>query len=348
MIQRVLASKGLVASVLASGTGLTLFFGCPFPVHNLVLRLIALCQPIIYEGLRYSYTLFLFTSPYIAYCLFRSGFSVFASRRTCKLKALELPKYPNACQRNELYLVLGEVHDPRPPVPAEQAYWRVPERGLPTGIAIFGAIGTGKTSGCMYPYAEPLIADKAQDPDKRIGGLVLEVKGDFSRKVGEILSQHGRAEDCVEVKRQAGYSYNPPYDDLDACALAYNIASLLNAINQAFRLMNARPVWRNNQSLQASDQTIGSSLRLRLHVRFDKEEKAEVVTNCDHAKNLRFSPSYRSPTMAPSSQQRDATLSGRLPSATGKLGRLARLLVLDTPVGFTGLLRGDYGKVGHI
>ena len=127
----------------------------------------------------------------------------------------------------------------------------------------------------------------------------------------------------VEVKRQAGYSYNPPYDDLDACALAYNIASLLNAINQAFRLMNARPVWRNNQSLQASDQTIGSSLRLRLHVRFDKEEKAEVVTNCDHAKNLRFSPSYRSPTMAPSSQQRDATLSGRLPSATGKLGRLA-------------------------
>ena len=64
---------------------------------------------------------------------------------------MELPKYPNSCQRNELYLVLGEVHDPRRPVPAEQPYWlKVPERSLFTGIAIFEAIGTGKTSGCPY------------------------------------------------------------------------------------------------------------------------------------------------------------------------------------------------------
>ena len=52
MIQRVLASKCLVAYVLASATGLTLYFRCPFPAHDLVLRLIALRQPIIYEGLR--------------------------------------------------------------------------------------------------------------------------------------------------------------------------------------------------------------------------------------------------------------------------------------------------------
>ena len=92
MIQRVLASKGLVASVLASGTGLTLFFGCPFPVHNLVLRLIALCQPIIYEGLRYSYTLFLFTTPYIACSLFLSGLYVFAFRPARKVKAMQRPR----------------------------------------------------------------------------------------------------------------------------------------------------------------------------------------------------------------------------------------------------------------
>jgi hypothetical protein len=104
----------------------------------------------------------------------------------------------------------------------------VPERGLFTGIAIFGAIGTGKTSGCMYPYAEQLIGYKAQDPEKRIGGLVLEVKGDFCHKVREILARHGRAQDYVEVNLQAEYRYNPLYNDLDAYALAYNIASLLN------------------------------------------------------------------------------------------------------------------------
>src|SRR5215472_5670315 len=67
MMQRLLSSKGLVAYVLASATGLTLYFRCPFPAHDLVLRLIALRQPLIYEGLHFSYTLFLFTTPYIAY-----------------------------------------------------------------------------------------------------------------------------------------------------------------------------------------------------------------------------------------------------------------------------------------
>ena len=122
MMQRVLASKGLVAYVLASATGLTLYFRCPFPAHDLVLRLIALRQPIIYEGLRYSYTLFLFTTPYIAYSLFLSGVYVFAFRPTRKVRPMELPKYPNARHRTELYLVLGEVHDPRRPVPAERPY----------------------------------------------------------------------------------------------------------------------------------------------------------------------------------------------------------------------------------
>ncbi len=229
MMQRVLASKAVVAYVLASATGLTLYFRCPFPGDDLVLRLIALRQPLIYEGFRYSYTLLLFTTPYIAYSLFLSGLYIFAFRRSRDVKPMELPQYPDARERKELYLVLGEVHDPRRPLPAEQPYWfKVPERGLFTGIAIFGAIGTGKTSGCMYPYAEQLIGYQAQDPEKRIGGLVLEVKGDFCHRVREILSRHGRADDYVEVNLQAEYRYNPLYNDLDAYALAYNIASLLN------------------------------------------------------------------------------------------------------------------------
>ena len=58
----------------------------------------------------------------------------------------------------------------------------IPERGLFTGIAIFGAIGSGKTSCCMLPFAEQILAYRAQDKDKRVSGLVLEVKGDFCRQ----------------------------------------------------------------------------------------------------------------------------------------------------------------------
>ena len=80
----------------------------------------------------------------------------------------------------------------------------------------------------MYPFAEQILAYRAADPEKRIGGLVLEVKGDFCHRVREILARHGRAEDYVEIGLDSGYRYNPLHNDLDAYALAYNIASLLN------------------------------------------------------------------------------------------------------------------------
>src|SRR4029077_2857413 len=102
------------------------------------------------------------------------------------------------------------------------------ERGLFTGIAILGAIGSGKTSCCMLPFAEQILAYKAADKEKRIGGLILEVKGDFCRKVKDILERHQRAEDYIEISLDSEYCYNPLHNDLDAYAVAYNIASLLN------------------------------------------------------------------------------------------------------------------------
>jgi hypothetical protein len=114
-------------------------------------------------------------------------------------------------------------------VPAKAPYWlTIPERGLFTGIAILGAIGSGKTSCCMLPFAEQILAYKAADKEKRIGGLILEVKGDFCRKVKDILDRHQRAEDYIEISLDSEYCYNPLHNDLDAYALAYNIASLLN------------------------------------------------------------------------------------------------------------------------
>jgi hypothetical protein len=80
----------------------------------------------------------------------------------------------------------------------------------------------------MYPFAEQILAYRAADPDRRIGGLILEVKGDFCARVREILARHGRADDYVEISLDSDYRYNPLHNDLDAYALAYNIASLLN------------------------------------------------------------------------------------------------------------------------
>ena len=80
----------------------------------------------------------------------------------------------------------------------------------------------------MYPFAEQILAYRAADKEKRIGGLILEVKGDFCRKVKGILDRHGRSEDYIEIALTSEYRYNPLHNDLDAYALAFSIASLLN------------------------------------------------------------------------------------------------------------------------
>jgi hypothetical protein len=56
---------------------------------------------------------------------------------------------------------------------------------------------------------------------------VLEVKGDFCHKVREILTQHGRPDDYIEISLDTEWAYNPLHNDLDGYALAYGIASLL-------------------------------------------------------------------------------------------------------------------------
>ena len=73
--------------------------------------------------------------------------------------------------------------------------------------------------------------------------LILEVKGDFCRKVKAILGRHQRAADYIEISLDPEYCYNPLNNDLDAYALAYNIASLLNNLFAAARNpFGSRPI----------------------------------------------------------------------------------------------------------
>ena len=93
---------------------------------------------------------------------------------------------------------------------------------------ILGAVGTGKTSACMYPHVEQLLRWRAQDPEQKVGGLVLEVKGDFCHQVRGILAGAGRSDDYLEIGLDTGFCYNPLHNDLDPYAVAYAVATLLN------------------------------------------------------------------------------------------------------------------------
>ena len=92
----------------------------------------------------------------------------------------KLPPWPLSADQKTPAIVIGEVHHP---VEAREIFspsWlTIPERGLYTGVAIFGAVGSGKTSACMNPFARQLLGWQAGNPHLRAAALVLEVKGDF-------------------------------------------------------------------------------------------------------------------------------------------------------------------------
>lgn len=238
MIQRVLNSRNFVALVLALATGTLLYLKMPWPMtdsphpstwNEYYLRLIAVHDPWSYAAFKAAYHVMLFTTPFIGYSFLLSALYIFSLRPCRKGTPQALPPFPPVEQREHLYLVVGEVHNPRLPIPDDNPQWlTIPERGLYTGTVIIGAIGSGKTSCCMYPFSDQLFGYKASARDAHASGLVLEVKGDFCQKVRAILNAHGRGGDYLEISLESEWAYNPLYNDLDGYALAYGIASLLN------------------------------------------------------------------------------------------------------------------------
>ena len=229
MFRRVLDSRSFVAALLAMTTGLVLFYRFPFPERHLFFAIIALSAPHVLASFKWLYWASLFSTPYMLFAAAFSAIYVFTLKLGRRVPAGHLPPYPQPQHRKELFLIVGEVHNAQKPGPSNNPSWLiVPERGLFTGVAVFGAVGSGKTSACLYPFAEQIFGYQTTNKDVRIGGLVLEVKGDFCHRVKEILERCGRGEDYIEISLESDYRYNPLHNDLDAYALAFNIASLLS------------------------------------------------------------------------------------------------------------------------
>ncbi len=223
---RVILSFGLSA---ACGIILQSFY----PVHDAdpLLHLLALERPEIFHGLVWSYSFFLYSTPFlVCSILFSLAYIHFYEPKPEEV-AGALPPYPDPRLREDLFLVAGELHHQLKPKPSADPSWLcISERGLYTGVCVVGAIGSGKTQAVVLPAMRQLFAYRAGDPEQRLSGVVLEVKGDLCRQVRKILEACGRDEDYVEVSLTGNVRYNPLNNDSDAYAQAFNIASVITAI----------------------------------------------------------------------------------------------------------------------
>ena len=218
--------RGLSAMLFAvtiSVWGLSTY---PPSTENVFLQLIALREPVLFRTLLYGYAALWFGTSFFAATFVLSIVTIVAYRRP---RVRALPPYPKPEARPSPTIVLGETHFHTTLGRAPQPVWlTLPQRGLYTGVMIVGAVGTGKTSACMYPYVEQLVRWRAHDADQKVGGLVMEVKGDFCHQVRGMLTRAGRADDYLEIGLDTGFCYNPLHNDLDPYAVAYALATLLN------------------------------------------------------------------------------------------------------------------------
>jgi hypothetical protein len=231
LLNGVVEQRVFVAFVSSIAIGTKLLSRYPFPVDNTLLQFVAYERHNLHAILGWTYALFLFTTPFLVISAVLSLAYVHFYEPVLRANLNRLPPYPEVHTRQQLFAVLGEVHKQLEPKPAQDPTWLcIPERGLYTGIAIFGSIGSGKTQAAILPLMRQLFGYRATNNERKLSGLVLEVKGDLCRQLRRILRDCGRQDDYVEVSLDAKWRYNPLHNDLDPYALAFNIASLLTNI----------------------------------------------------------------------------------------------------------------------
>ena len=219
----------VVAMLIALGVGAAGVHTYPVDRGNVYLQIIELRNPAAFLVLVYGYATLWFTSTFFAASMLGSLTAIVAYRRPARAKQRSLPAYVAPERRPAPALVLGESHLETTNGRAPQPSWlTIPQRGLYTGVMVIGAVGTGKTSACMFPYTDQLLRWKASDPERKIGGLVLEVKGDFCQQVHGMLTRAGRASDYTEIRLGGDVCYNPLHNDLDPYAVAYAVSTLVN------------------------------------------------------------------------------------------------------------------------
>lgn len=159
------------------------------------------------------------TSMYVISILVNSIFSKFLKSKNILPKCIK--QNPYCCKSTGINLYLGKSQDKNFPV-------YLPEKSLFQNLLITGTIGTGKTSSSMYPFAKQLIEYGLGVNERKLGMLILDVKGNFYNQVNKYASESGRLDDLYVISLGGKIKYNPlDKPDLKPSVLANRLKTIL-------------------------------------------------------------------------------------------------------------------------
>lgn len=81
----------------------------------------------------------------------------------------------------------------------------IPEKGLFQNVLVTGTIGSGKTSSFMYPTTKQLIEFECSNSNKKLGLLILDVKGNYYTQVKQYAKNCNREDDLIIIELRWKY-----------------------------------------------------------------------------------------------------------------------------------------------
>ena len=224
-------------------------------------------QPLIWK---YIKILFVISYIFSSIILSNSFFSLFI-RPFIKTfsKKIKHPKHISSVNSNELSLFIGKN------IFTDEKIF-LPEKSLYQNILVTGTIGTGKTSSAMYPFTQQLIKYKSNNFEKKIGMLILDVKGNYYKQVKKFCKIYNREEDLIIIELNGNYKYNPLHKpNLKPSVLANRLKTIL----LLFSKNNTESFW-----LDKAEQVLAEAIKLcRLYndgyVTFDELHKIIMVND---------------------------------------------------------------------
>lgn len=229
----------------------------------------------------------------LCFIFYRSFIERFLKDKTGMSEEIEvlIPEFPY--DRDKLQMIVGLKHEKFTVEKIrEPEYLIIPEKGMFQNFFITGTIGTGKTASVMYPFLKQAIFYGANDPGKKAGMLILDVKGNFYEQAVKFAKEAGRKDDLVIIKLGGEYKYNPlAKPNMEAVDLAGRSRTVLDLFSGGGK---GEKFWdtKAGQMMAESIRLLRITSRTRYVSEDDKEEGQvtlgeihKIVTDPNYVKN---------------------------------------------------------------
>ncbi len=153
------------------------------------------------------------------------------------------------------------------------------ESGLFQNLLITGTIGSGKTSSAMYPITKQIMKYNSKNRNKKIGMLILDVKGNYYNQVKKYAEKYNLLNDLNVIEINGKIKYNPLHKpNLKPIILANRLKTILTLFSDN----NGESYWLDKVETILSEAIKLCRLYNNGYVTFKEIHK--LTTNCGYYK----------------------------------------------------------------